>query len=93
MRILNDRVMIKPIMPKKKTNNGIIIADYEDQSKYIREVYSNVGEIIDVGTNVRDLKAGETIIFYRWGAEAYDINGQDIMFVSEKDVVAKVTEE
>ena len=90
MKIINRRLMLRPIHDEVKTASGLIIASYEPQSKYVREVYPNMGEVIALDEKIEDIMVGDIVVFYRWGAEIVELENEEVYFVSEKDILAKV---
>jgi len=85
----SDCLLIKPEKPEEKTRSGLIIANYEIQSKFEREVFSNQGEIMAVGEKITEVKPGDKVIFLRFGATELEIEGHGYLIINERDLLAK----
>ena len=92
VRPLHDRVLVKRFSEEEKSKGGIIIPDTAKE-KPIQ------GEIIAVGTGrvsedgkVRplDVKKGDRVLFGKYAGTEIKIDGEDLLIVSEKDILAIV---
>lgn len=91
---LGDRVLVKPLSPdeieNKVTSFGIIIPDTAKEKPEQGTVVAvgsgrrtEKGEIIPVA-----VKAGDRVMFAKYGFEEVKIDGVEYYIVSEKDILA-----
>ncbi len=83
---LDDRVLVEVLEEEEKTQGGIIIPDTAKEKP-------RMGKVVEVGTD-EDLKnlikAGEKIIFAKYGGEEIKIDGQEYIILSRNDILAVV---
>jgi chaperonin GroES len=91
-RPLHDRVLVRRVEAEEKTAGGIIIPDSAKEKP-------QEGEVVSVGSGVRaedgtvtplDVKAGDKILFKKWGAEEIKIDGEDLLIMKESDILGIV---
>ncbi len=91
-RPLHDRIVVRRITAEEKTKGGIIIPDT------VKEKPSE-GEIIAVGPGGRDeagklipidLKAGDRVLFGKWGGTEVKIDGEELLIMKESDVMGVI---
>ena len=89
---LQDRVLIEPIDPESKTPGGLIIPDNAKEK-------SMQGKVVAVGKGAYDsngniipmsLKAGDKVLYGKWGGTDTKIDGKDLVIMQEKDVLGKI---
>ena len=87
-RPLHDRVLVRRVEAEEKTAGGIIIPDTAKEKP-------QEGEVIAVGAGTRDetgklieldVKAGDRILFGKWGGQEIRIDGEDLLIIQEKDI-------
>ena len=92
-RPLHDRVVVRRIEADEKTKGGIIIPDTVKEKP-------QEGEIIAVGPGGRDeagklipidLKAGDRVLFGKWGGTEVKIDGEDLLIMKESDIMGVIT--
>ncbi|NDF12471.1 MAG: co-chaperone GroES [Proteobacteria bacterium] len=92
IRPLHDRVLVKRIEEETKTSGGIIIPDTAKEKP-------TRGEIIAVGSGARDengklipldVKAGDIVLFAKWGGTEVKVDGQELIIMKESDILAIV---
>jgi chaperonin GroES len=88
-RPLGDRVLVKRVEEEAKTKGGIIIPDTAKEKP-------QEGEVIAVGPGARkdngeiaplDVKAGDRILFGKWGGTEVKLNGEDLLILKESDIL------
>lgn len=87
MRTLSDKLIIKITEKEQKTNSGIILAEHKEQSRLVRDIFSNEATIEYISKEDAKrygIEQGDTVIFSRWGAQLVDderavISGTDIL--------------
>lgn len=89
-----DRVVIKPKKAEEVTKTGIVIPDTASQEK------PQEGEIIAVGPGKYDesgkrvpvdLKAGDKVIFTKYGPHEIKMDGEEYLIANESDIMAVVS--
>jgi len=91
---LNDKILIKPITKEEKTESGIILPDTASKER------PEEGEVLAIGPGMQnedgnrisidDLKVGDTVVFTKYGPQEIKIDGEELLLVSYKDILAKV---
>jgi len=88
-RPLHDRVLVKRLEQEQKTAGGIIIPDTAKEKP-------QQGIVVAAGPGVRredgsvaplDVKAGDTVLFAKWGGTEVKIDGQDLLILKESDIL------
>jgi chaperonin GroES len=91
-RPLHDRVVVRRIEADQKTKGGIIIPDTAKEKP-------SEGEVIAVGPGGRDengklvpidVKAGDRVLFGKWGGTEVKIDGEDLLIMKESDIMGVV---
>eukprot|EP01041_Mallomonas_annulata_P014150 gene14150-30128_t len=89
-RPLGDRVLVERVEEEEKTKGGIIIPDTAKEKP-------QEGEVVSVGTGARadngtvtplEVKAGDRILFGKWSGTEIKIDGQDLLILTSRDVLA-----
>ena len=92
-RPLGDRVLVKRVEEEAKTKGGIIIPDTAKEKP-------QEGEVVAVGPGARndkgeqvalDVKAGDRILFGKWGGTEVKLNGDDLLILKESDILGIVS--
>ncbi|MDY7096811.1 MAG: co-chaperone GroES [Pseudomonadota bacterium] len=91
-RPLHDRVLVRRIEADTKTAGGIIIPDSAQEKP-------SEGEVVAVGEGTRDdagnrvaldVKAGDRVLFGKWGGTEVKIDGEDLLIMKESDIMGIV---
>ena len=91
-RPLHDRVVVRRIEADTKTAGGIIIPDSAQEKP-------SEGEVIAVGEGTRDdsgnrvaldVKAGDRVLFGKWGGTEVKIDGEDLLIMKESDIMGVI---
>ncbi len=91
-RPLGDRVLVKRVEEEAKTKGGIIIPDTAKEKP-------QEGEVVAVGPGTRndkgetvalDVKAGDRVLFGKWGGTEVKIDGDDLLILKESDILGVV---
>lgn len=86
---LHDRVLVRRVEEEEKTKGGIIIPDTAKEKP-------SEGEIISVGSGVRgedgtvtplDVKAGDRVLFSKYGGTEVKVDGEDLIILRESDIL------
>ncbi len=85
VRPLGENILIHPEKPEQKTAAGIYLPETANQER------SQLGKVIAVGESEKiRVKAGQKVIFRRYGGEEVKIDGEDCLIANYKDVLAIV---
>ena len=91
-RPLHDRVVIRRLEEDEKTAGGIIIPDSAKEKPM-------QGQVVAVGPGSRnekgevvplDVQAGDTVLFGKWSGTEVRIDGEDVLFMKESDVMGVI---
>jgi chaperonin GroES len=91
-RPLHDRVLVRRIEADTKTAGGIIIPDSAQEKP-------SEGEVVSVGEGARDenggrialdVKAGDRVLFGKWGGTEVKIDGEDLLIMKESDIMGVI---
>jgi len=95
LRPLGDRVIAKATEAETTSKGGIVLPDTAKEKPQRAQVLSvGPGKQDDDGNIVPlDVKAGDTVIYSRYGGTEFKIDGQDLVILSERDILAIVNEE
>lgn len=92
IRPLHDRVLIERIAAEEKTAGGIIIPDSAQEKP-------SEGKVVAVGNGIKDdsgkvtpldVKAGDKVLFGKWGGSEVKIDGKELIILKESDILAIV---
>ena len=88
---LGERVLVKPMQKEEVTKGGIVLPDTVKEKP-------QEGEVVAVGPGKRsekgeyipmDVKAGDIVLYAKYGGTEIKIEGQDMMILRESDILAK----
>ncbi|HTK17849.1 MAG TPA: co-chaperone GroES [Acidimicrobiia bacterium] len=91
---LEDRIVVRPAEAEETTISGLVIPDTAKEKPQQGEVLAvgpgrraeNSGELITM-----ELAAGDTVVYSKYGGTEITIDGEDVLILSSRDVLAKVT--
>ena len=89
IRPLNDRILVKRLEEEEKTKGGIIIPDTAKEKPAEGKVVAvGNGRLNDKGERVPvELKAGDRVLFSKYGGTDVKIEGEDYLIMREDDVL------
>jgi chaperonin GroES len=88
----HDRVLVRRVGEEEKTAGGIIIPDTAQEKP-------SEGKIVAVGSGVRaddgsirklDVKAGDRVLFGKFGGTDVKVDGEDLIILRESDILGIV---
>ena len=92
-RPLHDSIVVKRIDAEEKSAGGIIIPDTAKEKP-------SQGEVLAVGPGKRaessgeliplDIKVGDTVLYSKYGGTEVTVNGDDLLVLNARDVLAVV---
>ena len=92
VRPLNDRILVKRLEEEETTKGGIIIPDSAKEKPAEGEVIAvGKGKLNDKGDRIKmDVKAGDRVLFSKYGGTDVKIEGVDHLIMREDDILAIV---
>ncbi|HJV08583.1 MAG TPA: co-chaperone GroES [Acidimicrobiales bacterium] len=93
LKPLDDRIVVRPSEAEQTTVSGLVIPDTAKEKPQQGEVLAvgpgrrseQSGEIIPL-----DVKAGDTVIYSKYGGTEITSGGEDLLILSSRDVLAIV---
>ena len=90
---LEDRIVVRPNESEEKTASGLVIPDTAKEKPQQGEVLAvgpgrrseDSGELIPV-----DVAVGDTVVYSKYGGTEITVDGEDLLILSSRDVLAKV---
>ena len=90
---LEDRIVVKPGESEETTASGLVIPDTAKEKPQQGEVLAvgpgrrseQTGEVIPL-----DVKKGDTVVYSKYGGTEITVDGEDLLILSGRDVLAKV---
>ena len=91
---LEDRILVRPNEPEETTVSGLVIPDTAKEKPQEGEVLAvgpgrrseQTGDLIPV-----DVTVGETVVYSKYGGTEVRVDGEDLLILTARDVLAKVT--
>jgi chaperonin GroES len=90
---LEDRIVVRPAESEERTASGLVIPDTAKEKP-------QQGEVLAVGPGKRaessgeliplDIKAGDRIVFSKFGGTEITVDGEELLILASRDVLAKV---
>jgi chaperonin GroES len=92
LRPLNDRILLERLEAEQKTAGGILIPDNAKEKPVEGKVIAvGNGKILENGTRqTMSVKAGDKVIFGKWGGSEVKIDGKEYLLVKEDEILAVV---
>ena len=91
---LGDRVVVKVLESEEKTKSGIVLPDTAKEKPQQGKILAvGTGRILENGAKVPlDVKAGDKIIFSKYGGTEIKIDGDEVLILAERDILGIVAE-
>ena len=92
LRPLGDRVVVKPLPREEMTKSGIVLPDTVKEKPMEGEVLAaGPGKILEDGTReAMDVKVGDKVLYAKYAGTEFKVEGDDLLIVSQKDILAIV---
>lgn len=92
LRPMDDRILVEPIEEETATSFGLVLPDTASKEK------PQKGKVVAVGPGKFDegkrvpmtVKPGDTVLYTKYGPTEVKIEGKEIFFLQESDVLAIV---
>ncbi|HEX5616211.1 MAG TPA: co-chaperone GroES [Acidimicrobiia bacterium] len=90
---LEDRIVVRAAEAEETTVSGLVIPDTAKEKPQQGEVLAvgpgrrsdQTGELIPL-----DLAVGDTVVYSKYGGTEITIDGEDLLVLSSRDVLAKI---
>jgi chaperonin GroES len=91
---LEDRIVVKPGEAEETTVSGLVIPDTAKEKPQQGQVLAvgpgrrsdTTGDLIPV-----DVAVGDVVLYSKYGGTEITVDGDDLLVLSSRDVLAKVT--
>ncbi|MEA3076721.1 MAG: chaperonin GroES [Actinomycetota bacterium] len=91
---LDDRIVVRPNESEETTASGLVIPDTAKEKPQTGEVLAagpgrrseQTGELIPL-----DVKVGDVVVYSKYGGTEYTVDGEELLILTGRDVLAKVT--
>ncbi len=92
LRPLGDKILIKRVEAETKTKSGIVLPDSaKEKPKRGKILAVGTGKRLDNGTVAAfTVKVGDEVLFTSYAGTEIKIDGEEVMIMSEDDVLAVV---
>ncbi|MFP4200076.1 MAG: co-chaperone GroES [Clostridia bacterium] len=89
---LGDRVVVRVIEEEEVTSSGIVLPDTaKDKPQQGEVVAVGSGKMLDSGEKISlEVTEGDTIIFSKYAGTEVKIQGEELLILSERDILARV---
>ena len=89
---LGDRVVVKPTAREEVTRSGIVLPDTAKEKPQRGEIIAvGQGRRDDKGERVpMDVKAGDSVLFAKYAGTEFKLDDDELLILSEKDILAVV---
>ncbi|MDA8357064.1 MAG: co-chaperone GroES [Actinomycetota bacterium] len=90
---LEDRIVVRPGESEETTASGLVIPDTAKEKPQQGEVLAvgpgrraeNTGELVPL-----DVAVGDTVVYSKYGGTEITVDGEDLLILSGRDVLAKL---
>jgi chaperonin GroES len=92
IRPLQDRIIVKRVAEEEKSKGGIIIPDTAKEKPIEGKVIAvGNGKVLEDG-KVRplDVKAGDRVLFAKYGGTEIKIDGEEHLIMREEDILGVI---
>ena len=91
---LEDRIVVRPGESEETTASGLVIPDTAKEKPQQGEVLAvgpgrraeNTGDVIPL-----DVKVGDTVVYSKYGGTEITIDGEDLLILTGRDVLATIS--
>lgn len=89
---LADRVLVKPLAKEERTASGIVLPDTaKEKPQQGRVLAAGSGRVTESGERIAlEAQEGDTVIFAKYAGTEIKVEDEDLLILSERDVLAIV---
>ena len=90
---LGDRIVVKPVEQEAQTKSGLFVPDSaKERPQQGKVIAVGPGRVTDDGNRIAmDVAAGDTVIYSKFAGTEFNDDGEDLLILSERDILAKVS--
>lgn len=91
LKPMDDRILVEPAEEETATSFGLVLPDTANKEKPQKGKVISVGpgKLTDEGKRIpMTVKPGDTILYTKYGPTEVKIEGKEIYFLQESDVLA-----
>jgi chaperonin GroES len=94
LRPMGDRVVVRPAAQETTTRSGIVLPDTSKEKPQRGEIVAaGKGRLNEDGERVEmDVKVGDTVLFAKYAGTEFKHDDEDLLILSEKDILAIIEE-
>ena len=94
LRPLGDRVVVQPTPREEMTKSGIVLPDTAKEKPQEGTVIAvGPGRILDDGKREAiDVSKGQRVLYAKYAGTEFKIDGDELLIISQKDILAIVEE-
>jgi chaperonin GroES len=94
LRPMGDRVVIRPAAREETTRSGIVLPDTSKEKPQRGAIIAvGPGRVSDEGKKIpMEVKVGDTVLFAKYAGTEFKLEDDELLILSEKDVLAIVIE-
>jgi chaperonin GroES len=93
LKPLDDRIVVQPNEAEQTTASGLVIPDTAKEKPQQGKVLAvgpgkrteNTGELVPLGIDV-----GQTVLYSKYGGTEITVDGEDLLILASRDVLAIV---
>ena len=92
LRPLGDRVVVQPTPREEMTKSGIVLPDTAKEKPQEGKIIAvGPGRILDDGKREAiDVSEGQRVLYAKYAGTEFKIDGEDLLIISQKDILAIV---
>jgi chaperonin GroES len=92
LRPLGDRLVLKPTPREEVTKSGIVLPDTAKEKPQEGEVLAvGPGRVLDDGSRgAMDVRVGDKVLYAKYAGTEFKVDGEELLIISEKDILAIV---
>jgi chaperonin GroES len=92
LRPLGDRVVVEPTPREEMTKSGIVLPDTaKEKPQEGKVIAAGPGAFDNEGKRIAmDVKVGDKVLYAKYAGTEFKIDGEDLLIVSQKDILAIV---
>ena len=92
LKPLEDRIVVKPQEEEETTVSGIVIPDTAKEKPQEGKVVAvGPGRFEDGQRVPMDVKAGDSVIYSKYGGTEVKVDSEEYLILSARDVLAKIS--
>jgi chaperonin GroES len=92
LKPLGDRVVVRPTPREEMTKSGIVLPDTAKEKPQEGTIIAvGPGKILDDGKReTLDVTAGQRVLYAKYAGTEFKIDDEDLLIISQKDILAIV---